>query len=242
MLCGINMKKLLLILLLIIIGLVSFSQNDSIISDNRLFIIQPIDSNMYSEALSNELKRCLRYDFNWGTGEFRESDYLKTDNPNAYRINDTLFLKLSDNSFQKLITEWHDSSGIDFKGFYYIDFIEKLGLYVIKGSYYEYADLIIVSRENGNLTHVPLQIAFYPHENILIGAQYDLVIEYYENDLIYYKIEKGNLIKQWEISCEKIGFNHPIRTKPGEIIFKKMEKIGEYDCCKATYSKLLIIN
>jgi hypothetical protein len=236
------MKKILLIFSLTLNILSSLAQADTILCYNGQISLQPIDSNKYINLLSIDSIRCIRYDFNWRTGEFREFDYLKPDNPNAYRINDTLYLKLSDNSLQKLITEWRDSTGIDFKGYYYIDYIEKLGLYVIKGSYYESADLIIVSRENGNLTHVPLQIAVYPQENILIGAQYDLVIEYYENDLIYYKIDKSNLIKQWEIYCEEIGFNYPILTKQGEILLKKMEKIGEYDCCKTTYSKLLIIN
>jgi hypothetical protein len=242
-LCGIiNMKKKLGILSLIIIGLVSYSQNDSIISESKLFVIQPIDSNKYYKASSNDTKRCLRYDFNWGKGEFIELSYLHPNNPNAYRIHDTLFLKLTNNSFKQLITSYPPNTDIEFTEYQYIDFIEDLGLYIIKGNYYEFTDLIVMTSNSGKLTYLPLEIAIYPSENILIGVQYDLIIGYYGNECDYYKIDKGELLKLWGITSENIGFSNPILTKHGEILFKKKEIFGNYDCCKNTYSRLLVIN
>jgi hypothetical protein len=234
------MKKILGILSLIIIGLVSFSQNDSIISENRLFIIQPIDSNRYIKALLKDAKSCLRYDYSKGMDiSFKESNYLDSKNPNAHRIHDTLFIKLKDNSFKQLITNYPPNTDIEFTEYYYIDFIEDLGLFVIMGNYYEYTDLIIVSNKSGELTHLPLEIAIYPSEDILIGAQYE---SYFGKEFVFYKIDKSNLMKQWRISSENIGFNNPILTKNGEILFKKKETFGYYECCKTIYSKLLIMN
>jgi hypothetical protein len=236
------MKKILLLLSLTLAILSSVAQTDTIICYNGKFVSHSIDSNKFIKLLREDTKRCVRYAFNWSLDRSMESDNLKPENPNVSRNNDTLFLKLSNNTFKQLITDYHQNSDVEFEEYLFHDYIEELGLYIIQGSYYEYDDFIIVSRESGNLYHMPLQIAIYPKELVLLGANYDFEVGYYGNELDYYKIINGNLVKSWEISCDNVGFNEPILTKRGEVLFKKMEYMEDHNCCTMTYSAFLIIN
>ncbi len=167
-----------------------------------------------TEAVFNSL-----YNFKRDTSE---KNNIAKDSKFVSRTGDTLFLKLDNGSFKKLVSDKNMETD-DFSAYDYIGKISSINYYLVFVSYYEAFQYLMINAKTGKETYMCGAPAIAPNKKYLAAACCDLQAGFVFNGVEMYDIESDSLKLNWKRELTKWGADELVWLDDHNLLLKKQQ-------------------
>ncbi|MBK7669436.1 MAG: hypothetical protein IPJ32_20085 [Sphingobacteriaceae bacterium] len=151
-----------------------------------------------------------------------ERNNIARDSKFISRNGDTLFLKLDNGTFKKLVSD-KDMESDNFADYEYIGKINPINYYLVFIAYFESFEYLMINTKTGKETFISGIPAISPNNKYLAASSCDLQAGFVLNGIEMYDIESDSLKLNWRRVLNKWGANELVWLSNHTLIAEKYQ-------------------